>query len=204
MNKKTSGRMIPMNLRFLQLFAEGGDAPLDAEVSTGENSGAAEPANEPVEQEKKYTDADVNAIIDKKFAKWKKEQEDEANEAKKLAKMNESEKAEYEKNQLMEEIRQLKEEKTLNDLTVTARGMLSEADVHVSDSLVARLVSLDAEATKEAVTAFIKDFQSAVAEEVKKSVRQAEPGFGSSSAQSAQNYGAKLAQGSVANGGPIF
>lgn len=195
MNKMSNGRRFPMSLRFLQLFADGGDAPLDADVSTGENSGAAEPAEKPVEQEKKYTDADVNAIIDKKFAKWKKEQEDEANEAKKLAKMNESEKAEYEKNQLMEEIRQLKEEKTLNDLTVTARGMLSEADVHVSDSLVARLVSLDAETTKEAVTAFIKDFQSAVAEEVKKSVRQAEPSFGSSGAQSAQNYGAKLAQG---------
>lgn len=204
MNKMTSGRRLLMNLRSLQLFADGEDVSADATSSTGTDAGTAEPTKVPVEQEKKYTDADVDAIIDKKFAKWKQEQEDEANEAKKLAKMNESEKADYEKNQLMEEIRQLKEEKTLNDLTVQARGMLGEAEVHVSDSVVARLVSLDAEATKEAVSAFIKDFQSAVAEEVKKSVRQAEPGFGSSGAKTAQNYGAKLAQGSAANSGPIF
>ncbi|MCQ8264279.1 capsid assembly scaffolding protein Gp46 family protein, partial [Streptococcus suis] len=38
--------------------------------------------------EKKYTDADVDAIIDKKFAKWKAEQEKAESEAKKLAKMN--------------------------------------------------------------------------------------------------------------------
>ena len=37
----------------------------------------AEPTNEPQPQdEKKYTDAEVDAIIDKKFAKWKSEQEE--------------------------------------------------------------------------------------------------------------------------------
>lgn len=49
------------------------------------------------QDEKKYTDADVDAIIDKKFAKWKSEQEAEKSEAKKMAKMNEKEKADYEK-----------------------------------------------------------------------------------------------------------
>ena len=41
----------------------------------------AEPEKQP-QDEKKYTDADVNAIIDKKFAKWKSEQEAKENEAK--------------------------------------------------------------------------------------------------------------------------
>ncbi|HGM9003160.1 TPA: hypothetical protein ACKQOS_001025 [Streptococcus pyogenes] len=36
------------------------------------------------QDEKKYTDADVDAIIDKKFAKWKSEQEAEKSEAKKI------------------------------------------------------------------------------------------------------------------------
>ena len=51
----------------------------------------AEPEKQP-QDEKKYTDADVNAIIDKKFAKWKSEQEAKENEAKKLREMNENEK----------------------------------------------------------------------------------------------------------------
>ena len=53
----------------------------------------AEPEKQP-QDEKKYTDADVNAIIDKKFAKWKSEQEAKENEAKKLREMNENQKAE--------------------------------------------------------------------------------------------------------------
>ena len=40
------------------------------------------------QDEKKYTDADVDAIIDKKFAKWRADQEAKESEAKKLAKMN--------------------------------------------------------------------------------------------------------------------
>ena len=57
---------------------------------------------------KKYTDADVDAIIDKKFAKWKSEQEAEKSEAKKMAKMNEKEKADYEKQKLLDELQELK------------------------------------------------------------------------------------------------
>ena len=39
--------------------------------------------------EKKYTDADVDKIINKKFAKWKEEAEKAEKEAEKLRKMNE-------------------------------------------------------------------------------------------------------------------
>ncbi|WP_156468669.1 capsid assembly scaffolding protein Gp46 family protein, partial [Streptococcus sp. DD10] len=81
-----------MNLRSLQFFADGGDTQAEVDVSTGQEQVSAEPENETVEQEKKYTD--VDAIIDKKFAKWKKEQEALADEAKKLAKMNAEQKAE--------------------------------------------------------------------------------------------------------------
>ncbi|CCI63627.1 phage protein [Streptococcus dysgalactiae subsp. equisimilis] len=64
------------------------------------------------QDEKKYTDADVDAIIDKKFAKWKSEQEAEKSEAKKMAKMNEKEKADYEKQKLLDELQELKNDKT--------------------------------------------------------------------------------------------
>ena len=59
---------------------------------------SAEPAPQP-QDEKKYTDAEVDAIIDKKFAKWKSEQEAKENEAKKLSKMNADEKQKYQLDQ---------------------------------------------------------------------------------------------------------
>ncbi len=64
-----------------QIFAEGGDPVVDdkgaksgepgADDKGGKN-GNAEPDNNDT---KKYTDADVDEIINKKFAKWQKEQE---------------------------------------------------------------------------------------------------------------------------------
>ena len=66
----------------------------------------AEPEKQP-QDEKKYTDADVNAIIDKKFAKWKSEQEAKENEAKKLREMNENQKAEYERKKQADYIAEL-------------------------------------------------------------------------------------------------
>ncbi|HEM5311586.1 TPA: DUF4355 domain-containing protein, partial [Streptococcus suis] len=60
------------------------------EVVEDDKQVAAEPEQVTTDpkDEKKYTDADVDAIIDKKFAKWKAEQEKAESEAKKLAKMN--------------------------------------------------------------------------------------------------------------------
>lgn len=52
-------------------------------------------------QEKKYTDADVDAIIDKKFAKWQKDYESKVDEAKKLAEMTAQQKAEFERDKLI-------------------------------------------------------------------------------------------------------
>ena len=66
-----------------------------------------EQEHEQPEQEKKYSDADVNAIIDKKFAKWQKEQESKIKEAEKLAEMNAQEKAEYERDELQKKLDEL-------------------------------------------------------------------------------------------------
>src|SRR5699024_10193192 len=75
---------------------------------TEETEEVTEKGNEVTEEEqqpeKKYTDEDVNAIIDKKFTKWQKEKDDAVKakeeaieEAKKLDKMNAEEKQEHEK-----------------------------------------------------------------------------------------------------------
>lgn len=121
---------------------------------------SAEPTPAPLpKDEKKYTDAEVNDIIDKKFAKWKANQEKEQSEAKKLAKMSADEKIEYENQQLKNEIAELKRTQALNEMSKVARGLLAEEQINVSDALLARLINEDAEVTKETVSEFIKMYQ---------------------------------------------
>ena len=120
---------------------------------------SAEPTQTLPKDEKKYTDAEVNEIIDKKFAKWKATQEKEQSEAKKLAKMSADEKIEYENQQLKNEIAELKRTQALNEMSKVARGLLAEEQITVSDALLARLIDEDAEVTKETVSEFIKMYQ---------------------------------------------
>lgn len=121
--------------------------------------------------EKKYTDDDVNALIDKKFAEWQKKKDAEISEAEKLAKMNEQQKAQYQSEQLQKRLDSLLEKDALNEMSKTARKMLSESGISVDDELLTVLVSTDAEATKKAVdsfaTAFNKALEKAVTEKVK-------------------------------------
>ena len=136
----------------------------------------AEPTPAPLpKDEKKYTDADVNEIIDKNLAKWKATQEKEQSEAKKLAKMSADEKIEYENQQLKDKIAELERTQALNEMSKVARGLLAEEQITVSDALLARLISEDAEVTKETVSDFIKmykaDLETAVNARLNKSAK---------------------------------
>lgn len=127
------------------------------------------------EGEKKYTDADLNSIIDKKFAEWQKKKEKEVDEAKKLAEMNATEKAEYERDKLQEQLDEMMKEKSLTEMTKVARKMLSEDGINITDELLANLVSDSAENTKEAVKSFIELFKSAVNDAVKDALKGKAP-----------------------------
>lgn len=151
--------------------------------------------------EKTYTQAEVTEMIkqnvSRAVAKAHKDAEEkfkaEQDEAEKLAKMNEKEKADYEHDKLIAELQSLKDEKTLNEMKNIARGMLLDSNITLSDELLGRLVTLDAEETKQAVTGFISAFNAAVSEEVKKTIRQDTPGVGSEVSKQT-NYGARLAK----------
>ena len=159
----------------------------------------AEPEVKQAQNEKKYTDAEVDAIIDKKFAKWKAEQEAKEAEDKKLSKMNDSEKAEHEKQKLLDQIKSLEDEKTLFNMTKEARGMLSESNITLSDELLGQLVTLDAEQTKANIESFTQAFQAAVSAEVKKTIRQDAPHLGGGVSQQT-NFGANLAKNTKPSG----
>lgn len=157
----------------LQLFAED-PAPSDPKPGdptdpkpADPKPGESDPDPKPGETQKKYTDADVDKIINRKFAEWEKKQQEKVDEATKLAEMNATEKAEYKASQLEAELNKLKEKDTLSEMSKTARKMLSEDEINIPDELLAHLVSTDAEDTKNTVQAFAKLFKDAVQDAVK-------------------------------------
>lgn len=121
----------------------------------------AEPTIETQPQdEKKYTDADVDEIINKKFAKWKSEQEAKENEAKKLAKMNADEKQKYQLDQREQELANREQVLARKELTAEAKTMLSERGLPIE--LVNVIDLSNAEAVTESVASIQKTWEDAV------------------------------------------
>lgn len=118
-----------------------------------------EPAKAKEPQTRTYTDAEVDEIINKRFAKWQKEQDRKVEEAKRLEQMNAEEKARYERDELQKELDALKAEKVHAQLAKTAKDLIqNELNVRPQDGLADALVRDTAEATNEAVKGFIAFF----------------------------------------------
>lgn len=170
----------------LQLFADGDPAPA-AEPTPA--PAMPEPENETKEKEPapiakltkgepKYTDEDVNKLIDKKFAEWQQKQAKAVDEAQKLATMNATQKAEYERDQLQKELDEYKRQASLGEMMKTARKMLSEEGITVSDDILTMIVSTEAEQTKAAVDGFAKAFTEAVESAVEERLKGKTPTVG--------------------------
>ena len=126
-------------------------------------------ATKEVKQEKTFSRDELAKIMAAEKEKWKAELEAEKTQAEKLAKMNAEEKIAFERDQLKAELETLRAEKAKADMTKTARGMLADANVNISEDLLAALVTEEAEETKTNVDSFIKSFK----EEVDKAVKEA-------------------------------
>lgn len=179
-----------MKKRFfdLQLFAEEVTTTETAatEQATTETAGTetkpAEKATAKPENEKKYSDADLDKIIGKKFAEWQTKKDKEVDEAKKLAEMNAQQKAEYERDQIQKELDELKKANSLAEMQKTARKMLSDEGINVPDELISLMVTTDAEETKAGIDKFIPLFKDAVERQVKDTIRGETPKTGTGSA----------------------
>ena len=130
--------------------------------------------------EKKYSDADLDKIINQKFAKWQKDQEKAVDEAKKLATMTEQEKAEHERDEIKKELEALKKANNMAEMGKQARKLLSDDGINVPDNLVEMIITENAETTKANVEAFSKLFKGAVQSAVKETLKGKAPGTGSS------------------------
>lgn len=137
-----------------------------------------EPKQDDNKQQPKYTDADVDEIISKRFAKWEKQQAAKVEEAAKLAEMNAQQKAEYERDKVQKELDEYKRRDTVNAMVAESRRQLSEQGITVSDDILARLVGETAEETKASVDAFSTAFTAAVEDAVKKQLAGKAPAAG--------------------------
>lgn len=168
-----------MNTFDLQLFADDtvqDPAPKDGEGGTAPEEGKkGDDDNKPAADGKKYTDADVDRIVNERRARWEKEQaaaiKAAEDEAAKLAKMNEQQKQQYElekqqkaNEELQAEIDKLKQERVRIELGKTAASLLKENNIDATDGILSFVVGADAAETKANIDAFVK----VVEEQVKK------------------------------------
>lgn len=162
----------------LQLFAD--ETAETAAETTEETKPETAPAAKVEKQdEPKYTDKDVDEILNKKFAQWQKKQQREVDEAKKLAEMNAQQKAEYERDKLQKELDEYKRQASLAEMNKTARKMLSDNGITIPDELLSMMVTTDAEETKNAIDGFSKVFTEAVESAVKERLKGEPPRKGS-------------------------
>lgn len=131
--------------------------------------------------EKKYSDADLDKIINKKFAQWEEKKQKAVDEAQKLATMNAQQKAEYERDQLQKQLDEYKRKDSLAEMSKTARKMLADDGISVSDDVLTLLVTTDAEKTKAAVDGFKTAFKDAVENAVKERLKGDPPRKGTGS-----------------------
>lgn len=170
----------------IQLFAEDAPGATDSAASgtdtkpTENNNTDKEPGKD-TKAEPKYNDADLDRIIGQKFAEWQKKQQKAVDEAKKLAEMNAQQKAEYERDQMKQELEAYKRKDALAEMAKTARKMLSDENINVSDELLAMMVTTDAEGTKAAIDSFAKMFKDSVESAVKERLRGDTPRRGTGS-----------------------
>lgn len=136
--------------------------------------------------ERTYTQAEVDAIVQRKKAEMAK-QKDKAvskavDEATKLANMSAQERAEAERDQWEQKYNELLAKNTRAELTVQARKMLSDENVNgISDSLVSMLVTDNAETTQANVKNFTKMFKDAVKSAIRDLNRRPSPKAGTTS-----------------------
>ena len=169
---------------FFDADADNSDAPNSNETPNKPDGDNDKPGDKPNDKEKKYSDDDLNAILDKKFKKWQQQKQKEIDEAAKLANMNAQEKAEHERDQLKAELDELKRANTRAEMESTARSILQESGVNIPDTLIKMIITDEADTTSDNVKAFIKSFNSAVTAEVKNKLSGKAPQAGTSNKSS--------------------
>lgn len=170
----------------LQLFAgDVGDGPEGSDGADGDDSEEDSDGGSGAEgDEKKYTDKEVDDLIERKFAEWQKKQEKQRikqDEAERLKNMSEQERKDHEMEELRKQVDALQRRDAMSKMAATARNMLKEKGISVGDDLISLMISDDADTTKKSVDTFIEAFQDAVNRAVKDALKGEPPKAGGAS-----------------------
>lgn len=188
--KTMEGKEMKMNDELrkwkLQLFADEPDPEEGGKPDNDNPDGGDPKKNKPDDDkggEKKYTDDDVNGIVEKKFAKWKAQHEKDLAEAKKeaekLAKMNADQKKDYDMEKLKAENEKLKAEAARIELGKEATNILKEHEVDATQDILDFVVGKDADSTKSNIDKFVEIINVQVkAAEVKRAKGKTPKDFG--------------------------
>lgn len=170
------------NKFYLQLFAEGDTTEQNTQTTeTKTETGNTTHKDDKPESQLKYTDADVDKLINQKFAEWQKKQEKQTSEAERLGRMTAEEKANARMKALEDKLREYETSAARAEMTKQARSILQDKNIHVSDELLANLISEDADSTKASVESFVSLFQNAVEKAVKEALKSDVPRKGGTS-----------------------
>lgn len=169
----------------IQLFAEGDDG--SGSGDDGNDDGSDDGGNDlmsfddflklegnQAELDKRISKA-VKTAVENAKSKWDIEHNDSLSEAEKLAKMTKEEKAIYQAKKLEARVAELEKEKSMSEMTDTARKLLNDEDVNGLDVLLPFIVADDAEATSKNVKAVAEAFKNAVAAGIKKELGGSNP-----------------------------
>ena len=175
-----------MNIKLfnLQLFTEG---TTETETGSGTETTTEQTTEQSTEQKKgkgeelKYSDRDVDEILNQKFAEWQKKQEKKTTEAERLGKMTAEEKANERIKALEDKLAAAERKEAISAMTKEARAILHAANINVSDELLANLVSDNAESTQASVKSFISLFKAEVEKAVKEAYKGETPKKGGAS-----------------------
>ncbi|MEB8400989.1 DUF4355 domain-containing protein [Enterococcus casseliflavus] len=192
-------KLLPMNLQF---FAEDDVTDVTPD-NTSDNSADNKEKNssDPTDADKKYSDADVDKIIAAKFAKWEAKQQQEKDEAAKLAEMDDKEKADYEKQQLEAKLAEFERKEVLSKMSEQASEMLSEKGATPTKEMLRLIVSEDAETTSSNVKTYLASVEAereAIKAEYERKLGGRVPLDGGTGGSTHGEYGKQLAKKATA------
>ena len=135
----------------LQRFTDGNEdnCSEDNKPEDNQNDDNKNDDSEDNKPELKYSDEDLDRIVNQKFAKWQKQKEVEIEEAQKTAKMTAAEKEKHELEKLKEENEKLKASQKRTELEKMAAKTLSENKIEANQDILDFVVGADEEETEE-------------------------------------------------------
>ena len=143
-------------------------------VENKAEGGAVEVDTVEVKEEKTFTQAELDKILNKKFAQWQKKTEEAKIEAERKAKLTEAEKLAEERKEFEAMRKQFEHEKRVNS---TSKALASNnLPVEFADFLIAE----DDEATTQRVDLFKNAFNEAVEKTVNERLKGSVPKVGTS------------------------